>query len=83
MFKIYSFLISYKYCVLFITDGDDDLLSFEKLDRSSPDLWPEQSACIMFLFVIIFAYHESNTFRLEGVNEMSTTRALLKENEKR
>lgn len=23
-------------------DGDDDLLSFEKLDRSSPDLWPEQ-----------------------------------------
>jgi hypothetical protein len=24
---------------------DADLMSFEKLDRASPDLWPEQSMC--------------------------------------
>lgn len=25
-----------------VNDLDDQLISFEKLDRSSPDLWPEQ-----------------------------------------
>ena len=28
---------------LFLVDLDQSLLSFERLDRASPDLWPEQS----------------------------------------
>lgn len=34
------------YCihVLYLVEAEDpDLMSFEKLDRASPDLWPEQS----------------------------------------
>ena len=42
------------YCLLILTSFAEldqslqGLLSFERLDRASPDLWPEQSESLLF-----------------------------------
>ena len=41
----------------------DDLLSFETLDRASPDLWPEQSA-LYFGIYTLFQFYQSSTHSL-------------------
>lgn len=36
-------IITFCQCVCLSTDLEATLLSFERLDRASPELWPEQS----------------------------------------
>ena len=44
------------FCVIWIGDDfESSLLSFEKLDRASPDLWPEQCKFTSSLPLCVFS----------------------------
>lgn len=54
-------------CLVELDQSLQGLLSFERLDRASPDLWPEQSE-LQFIDLILSTYANWLICELQGAN---------------